>query len=124
MIPFIYRGKSIRTGEFVKGDKVRIRNNKGIKTIGIKDTIYHVNDGYNDLIPEEIDPSTIGVSWGMKDKNGKDVFSNHILRNPETDDCFAIPFDVNTGSFYLTKNNDLGILRSEYISVLEIIEEE
>ena len=42
---FKYRGKNLK-GKWVYGDKVAIRNSKGVEVIGIKDTIYHVNDGY------------------------------------------------------------------------------
>jgi uncharacterized phage protein (TIGR01671 family) len=77
---FTYRGKRLDNGKWTYGDKVAIRNSKGVETIGIKDTIYHVNDGYCNVIPDEIDPSTLGVCWGRKDKNGKDVFTGHWLK--------------------------------------------
>ena len=28
----------------------------------------------------QINPSTLGVSWGMKDKNGKDVFTKQLTK--------------------------------------------
>ena len=29
----------------------------------------------------KVDPSTLGISWGKKDKNGKDVFTGMKVKN-------------------------------------------
>ena len=101
---FKYRGKNLK-GKWVYGDKVVIRNSKGVETIGIKDTIYHVNDGYCNIIPDEIDPSTLGVCWGMKDKD-VDVFTGDILK-----DCSGykgvVFFSVERNGFCLKVGDSL-----------------
>lgn len=36
---------------------------------------------YLDDLWYQIDPSTLGVSWGMKDKNGREVFTGMKVKN-------------------------------------------
>ena len=127
---FKFRGKRLDNGKWVYGDKVAIRNSKGVETIGIKDTIYHVNDGYCNIIPDEIDPSTLGVSWGMKDKD-VDVFTGDTL-----EDCCGykgvVVFSIERSEFCLQVGDNLHpIIQGDYYKLIgnihenpEIIEEE
>ena len=76
---FKYRAKNLK-GEWVKGSKLEIANSAFIvpeNTKWVK--IFDHSHIHCDSIVE-IDPSTLGVCWGRKDKNGKDVFTGHWLK--------------------------------------------
>jgi len=119
---FTYRGKRLDNGKWTYGDKVAIRNSKGVETIGIKDTIYHVNDGYCNVIPDEIDPATLGVCWGMKDNNGKDVYTKQEVLYTFHNYCASGYFQFVKDSFVLIDKNGSPSLFDD--GSIEIIEEE
>lgn len=76
---FKYRAKNLK-GEWVKGSKLEIANSAFIvpeNTKWVK--IFDRSHIHCDSIVE-INPSTLGVCWGMKDKNGKDVYTGMRVR--------------------------------------------
>jgi len=72
-----FRGKG-KYG-WVYGDLVHIHTKDGDR-LAIKDTVYHVNDGYVDLIPVEIVPGTEGQHTGLHDLAGREIYESDIVK--------------------------------------------
>lgn len=91
-----FRGKRIDNGEWAYGDYERIHTAHG-NGIAIRKNPGHVNDGYIDLIPDEVDPSTVGQYTGLHDKNGKEIYEGDIMRS--SNGCTSV---VKIGEFMPT----------------------
>ena len=115
---FKFRGKRLDNGKWAYGDLVRHS-----KKLLIRE---HKEGG--SWAEHEIAPDTRGVSWGMKDKNGKDVYTgmNVFLGEPFNIVC-VIGFIEMRGLFsVIGKETGMAILTCDQIvsNSIEIIEEE
>ena len=84
---YLYRAKRTDNGEWVEGFYVRCRNYDYILPIFNKcEVSYGYDDRYEDFV--EVDPSTICQCTGLKDKSGKLIWENDIVRFQfDNDDC-------------------------------------
>ena len=77
---YLYRAKRTDNGEWVEGFYVRCRNYDYILPIFNKcEVSYGYDDRYEDFV--EVDPSTICQCTGLKDKSGKLIWENDIVRD-------------------------------------------
>ena len=68
-----FRGKRSDTGKWVYGDLITWWRGEGSRAICDVGGIRH-----------DVDPATVGQYIGKRDKHGKEVYSDHILRYTET----------------------------------------
>ena len=71
-----YRGKRKDTGEWICGDLIHRH------IWGRTDFVIRVSDsGFGVYEEYEVDPDTVGLSSGIPDKKGKDIFDGDICRS-------------------------------------------
>jgi hypothetical protein len=110
--PFVYRGKSLE------------EYNKGQWITGCLRYKYLMGDavpliGYcrgKVVECDYIDPDTLGVSWGMKDKNGREVFTGMKVKN-EFGTIHTVVF--HNDKFQIERNGLYCDFASEYEEIIE-----
>lgn len=74
MREIIFRGKYLRTGDFVYGSFVKATDRDG-------NLFYHIEIAeQNDHRVYEVDPETVGQFTGILDKNEEEIFEGETLR--------------------------------------------
>ena len=96
---YLFRGKRIDTGEWVFGDLVH-----SVYKIG--DTC--VGQYGNEVGMHEVDSSTICQCTGLKDKNGKLIFENDIVKDLFSDTAAPIRYGSYQSCFDSTKVEHVG----------------
>lgn len=128
---FKYRAKNLK-GEWVKGSKLEIANSAFIvpentKWVKIFDRS-HIH--WDSIV--EIDPSTLGVCWGRKDKNNNDIYTRMAVKVPagfygdyHYNECVAtVVFEDDEFSLWNTSDPHGVVWQDFQWEQLEIIEEE
>ncbi len=84
---FLFRAKRSDSGEWVEGNLITDEHNPNICFIGY---LFAMDESGNvhDTDIAKVDPSTICQCTGLKDKNGKLIWENDIVRFQfDNDDC-------------------------------------
>ncbi len=114
---YLYKAKRLDNGEWVIGNLIRNSDAEdGWEAIIIpakNSNMFtkHIGHGYGSLGFENwyrVDPSTICQCTGLKDKNGKLIWENDIVKDLFSDACAQIKYGSYQSCFDSTKTEHVG----------------
>lgn len=103
---YLFRGKRINNGEWVKGFigiHTFIPLEESGKETYLGTVIEKVPERIYDCESYEVDESTICQCTGLKDKNGKLIFENDIVTVPRDEDPYVITWDKDCGKWSINQ---------------------
>lgn len=111
---YLFRGKRIDNGEWVIGNRIDdgVTGQVFIHTVGnsVNESDKVGEEGCLQFVAFEVAPATICQCTGLKDKNGKVIWENDIVKHyndgahPENYCTGTVLWDENYAEFYRTSN--------------------